>query len=93
MLGTLSGVVARGMVCSRTGELAEAEAIFRSIFDAISETGMALWMASLFQYFIDTLLERPQLEDAIAMADAIELDRRDPAPFQEAAAPCLCPPM
>jgi DNA-binding CsgD family transcriptional regulator len=74
MLGTLCGLVGRNMVYSRTGDLVAAEPIFRTVFDVMGESGMTLWLTSLFQFMIDTLLERPQLADAVAFADAIELD-------------------
>ena len=74
MLGTVSALVGRGMTYSRTGDLVAAEAVLRSVLDATRDSGMTLWLASTFQFFIDTLLERPQLADAVAFAESIELD-------------------
>src|SRR5205085_1668482 len=74
MLGTLTGLVGRGMVYNRTGDLVAAESVFRTILDVIRDTGMTLWLASLFQFMTETIIERSSLADAVELANSIELD-------------------
>jgi DNA-binding CsgD family transcriptional regulator len=74
MMATISGIGGRGLVHSKMGDLAAAEADLRTVVDQITQTGMTMWLTSAIQVFAETLLERPQLADVVAMVDAIELD-------------------
>ncbi|MEA2442437.1 MAG: hypothetical protein QOH76_3861 [Thermoleophilaceae bacterium] len=74
MIATISGMTGRGWVLAKTGDLVAAEADLRTLIDQVGETGMTMWLATAVQLFTDALLERPQLADIVAMADAIELD-------------------
>jgi DNA-binding CsgD family transcriptional regulator len=70
----LTGTGYRGMVLDRTGDLTGAEAVLRTLVRFVEESGMMLWLTSLFHAFNDTLLERPQVADVVAMMDALEVD-------------------
>ncbi len=74
LLAVLSGPGYRGQVHSRRGDLAAAEAELRPVVDMLLDTGMSMWIASVFHMFQDAILERPGLDDIATLADTLETE-------------------
>ena len=73
LLGLLGGPGYRGLIASQRGDLRAAEADLRTVLDLVGQTGMAMWSVSLFMMFLDTLLEREELSDVVAMVEAFTI--------------------
>lgn len=71
ILAVLSGPGYRGQVYSRRGDLRAAEAELRSAVDMLMDTGMGMWIASVFHMFQDAILERPGLADIATLAETL----------------------
>lgn len=74
LLGVITGMAFPGIVFDRTGDLAAAEAVLRTVVSVIKQSGMVLWLVSVFHAFCDTLLERPKLAKVAELMDTIDLD-------------------
>ncbi len=74
LLAVLSGPGYRGQVLSRKGDLAAAEAELRPAVELLLETGMSMWIASVFHMFGDAILERPGLDDIATLAETLETE-------------------
>ncbi len=74
LLAVLSGPGYRGQVLSRQGDLAAGEAELRPAVELLLETGMSMWIASVFHMFQDAILERPGLDDIATLAETLETE-------------------
>ncbi|HEY4097988.1 MAG TPA: AAA family ATPase [Baekduia sp.] len=70
LIAVFSGLAFRGVVATQRGDLRAAEADLRTIADFVLQTGMAMWSTTMFFAFADVLLERPDLDDIAAAAEA-----------------------
>ncbi|ADB53995.1 helix-turn-helix transcriptional regulator [Conexibacter woesei] len=74
LLGLIGGRAFRSQVVALLGDLAAAEADLRTLLDLLGQANVAMWTANLFYVFLDTLLERPGVDDVSAIAETLELD-------------------
>jgi DNA-binding CsgD family transcriptional regulator len=74
MLAVLSGPGYRGHVHSQRGDLAAAEAELRPVVDMLLDTGMSMWIATVFHMFQDAILERPGLDDIATLAETLDTE-------------------
>ncbi|HEX8101861.1 MAG TPA: LuxR C-terminal-related transcriptional regulator, partial [Solirubrobacteraceae bacterium] len=72
--GVITGVGYPGMVYDRTGDLAAAEAVLLTVVNVAEQSGMVLWLVTVFQGFCDTLAERPHLAHVARLMDGVEVD-------------------
>ena len=71
VMGFIAGSAHRGLVALRRGELAVAEAETRAALELAQQHGLAFAIPFLLTYLSEALLERGEIETAIAMIDAL----------------------
>lgn len=74
LLATVTGIATRGLVNTRRGDLAAAEADLRQINELVTASGMSMWMTTVMHVFCDAIMERPSLGDIAEIVDALEID-------------------
>jgi DNA-binding CsgD family transcriptional regulator len=74
LLGVVFGVVCRGFVSCRRGDLAAAEADLREAHSLLAGSGQDMWLTSVIHFFFDAILERPSLDDIAAWVESMEID-------------------
>ncbi len=71
VMGFIAGSAHRGLVALRRGELAVAEAETRAALELAQQHGLAFAIPFSLTYLSEALLERGEIETAIAMIDAL----------------------
>jgi DNA-binding CsgD family transcriptional regulator/predicted negative regulator of RcsB-dependent stress response len=73
VFGVLLALGYRGAIRARRGQLAEAEADIREVFELSSQHGLAFAIPTSLWLGVDALIERPGLADVAALAENIQL--------------------
>ncbi len=74
LLPMLTGPGYRGWVATRRGDLAAAEAELRIVADLVTQSGMLMWVTTMFYMFSDAISERPSLDDIAAIREGMEFE-------------------
>jgi len=74
VIGVVAGLCARTAVRTRRGDLVDAETDIRACVDIAQEHAMGFAIPQALFWAGDALIERPELADVAALANAIELD-------------------
>jgi hypothetical protein len=74
VIGVVAGLCARTAVRTRRGDLIDAETDIRAFADLAQENGMEFAIPQALYWACDALIERPELADVAALANAVELD-------------------
>jgi DNA-binding CsgD family transcriptional regulator len=74
LVGLLTGASYRGYIHARRGDLADAEAVLRPQLAIATQSGMGLWVTTIFFLLADVLLERPSLDDVARDVETYQLE-------------------
>jgi DNA-binding CsgD family transcriptional regulator len=74
IIGVVAGLCARTAARTRRGDLVDAETDIRAFVDIARENGMAFAIPQALYWAADALIERPELADVAALANAVEPD-------------------
>jgi DNA-binding CsgD family transcriptional regulator len=74
VIGVVAGLCARTAVRTRRGDLVDAETDIRAFVDIAREHAMEFAIPQALFWAADALIERPELADVAALANAVELD-------------------
>ena len=72
VIGVVAGLFSRTAVRTRRGDLVDAETDIRAFVDLAREHGMGFAIPMALYWACDALIERPELADVAALADAVE---------------------
>jgi DNA-binding CsgD family transcriptional regulator len=72
VIGAVAGLCARTAVRTRRGDLVDAETDIRAFVDLATEHGMEFAIPMALYWAGDALIERPELADVAALADALQ---------------------
>jgi DNA-binding CsgD family transcriptional regulator len=74
LVGMATGAIFRGHVCTRRGELADAEAALRPPIAMAAENGTLMWATTAYWVLAEALAERPSLADIARDVESLQLD-------------------
>ena len=73
LIGTLTALTYRGWLAARRGDLAAAEADLRTAMDVSVQNEMPMLFVTMAMFLQDAVLERPSLDNVVALVESTQL--------------------